>query len=347
MHGANFYDFHFQPVASAFVLSTIWLVDARRWIWCALTFLVAISCREDISVGLTVLGLYLLLTGHRPVAGAIMAVVAATYFVVMRFYVMVHFGPSWFSEMYKELYPGPDGPHTYGGIITTLMTNPFFVFRSLLTQDKLRYFMLILAPIAFLPLRRPYLWPAVIPGSIFTLLTTAYPPTIDTGFQYSGHFTPYVFAASALALAGYGSDPRGKARLPAAACALAIGTFLCTKQWGAFPPTGSIKGGFIQVGFTRPTEADQQKERDLLELAAMIPAGALYAVSEQELPHVSGSLDVLTLRDGIGPAEYLLYGTGSIGANVGEQALERGEFSEVARRAGLFLLKRKPASPQP
>ena len=193
LHGANFYDFHFQPIAATLVLFVIWFVDSRRWILLTIVFMLALSCREDISVGLTMLGIFLVLSGYRTRAGAIMAAAGMTYFVLMRFVIMQHFGPGWFSDIYKDLYPKPVGPIATVAY-QTLATNPIFVFRTLLTPDKLRYLFQIVTPVAFLPFRRTYLLPALAPGSLFTLLTPAYEPTTDIGFQYSGHFTPYLFS---------------------------------------------------------------------------------------------------------------------------------------------------------
>src|SRR5439155_7202896 len=100
--------------------------------------------------------------------------------------------------------------------------------------------------------------------------------------------------------------------------------------------------GFSYVNFQHPSAADEQKERDLQELFAMIPAEATYAVSEQEMPHVSGRLTVRSLKYDTSGADYLLYGTSSIGQHVGVHTLETGEYVEVARRPGLMLSKRKP-----
>jgi uncharacterized membrane protein len=341
LHGANFYDFHFQPVASTFVLFTIYFIDGKRWIPAAIAFVIALGCREDISVGLTMFGLYCLYTGYRPRAGVAMAAVGASYFVAMRFFIMPRFGSSWFSDIYRDLYPQPDGEHSFGGVIQTLSTNPTYVFRTLLTSDKLRYFLQIMTPIAFLPMRRGWLLPALAPGTLFTLVTTAYPPTTDIAFQYSGHFTPYVFMASAVMLASYRSDSWGRPKTTAALAAVVVGTLLCALQWGAFPPRG-IRGGFSFVNFSEPTASDAQKERDLAELLTMIPEESTYAVSEQELPHVSDRLTVRSLKYDTNGADYLLYGTNSIGADVAARALGKGEYTEVARRPGLALLKRKP-----
>ena len=339
MHGSNFYDFHFQPVAGTFVLLVIWAVDAKRWVWLTLSFIFALSCREDISVGLTLLGLYLALARYRSKAGLLMAVVGAAYFVIIRFVIMPSHGTGWFSDIYKDLYPLPSGPNTYGGVMQTLITNPVQVFRTLLTAEKLKYFLQVIAPLAFLPIRRAYLLPALIPGAMFTLLTTGYGPTTDIAFQYSGHFTPYVFSAAAVALGSY------RALRPfvfrSAVAALAVGTFLCTRHWGAFPPNHALKGGFAVISFARPSAADFRKRRDLAELAAMIPENASFAASEQELPHVSGRLKVMTLRDGAGGAEYVIYGVGSAGSHIAAQILASGEYTMVAERPGVALLKRK------
>ena len=342
MHGANFYDFHYQPLAGTFVLFTIYFVDVRRYILAAITFVIALTCREDISVGLAIYGVYLFLSGNRPRAGAIIAACSIMYFGVIRFAVMPSFGQSWFADIFKELYPKPDGPSSYTGVMQTLMTNPAYVFKTFLTADKLRYFLQIVAPVAFLPLRRVHLLPALVPGTIFTLLSTEYGPTIDIGFQYSGHFLPYLFTACALALAAYRFDSESRVKVPASLTALGAGTFLCFVQWGMFPPRGSIHGGFQDVPITqRPSAEHIQKERDLQELFRMIPPNASFSAGEQEIPHVSGHLLVQTLRESHNSADYLLYGPHSAGAGVGDKALADGEYVEVARRPGVVLLKRK------
>ena len=143
-------------------------------------------------------------------------------------------------RIYKDLYPQPDGPHSYGGIIYTLATNPIYVFRTLLTEDKLRYALQIATPLAFLPLRRSYLLPALAPGFLFTLMTTAYPPTTDIAFQYSGHFTPYLFTASAVALAAYAGQRQAICALQAPPRSSSVRA--CAPSTGApFHPTASSR----------------------------------------------------------------------------------------------------------
>jgi uncharacterized membrane protein len=344
-HGLQFYDIHFQPIAALFVLLVIDFVDERRYWACGLAFVAALACREDISVGLAIFGAFLVLTGHRMKAGLMMAVAASAYFVVVRFIVMPSFGPWGFSDIYKDLYP--TGARTFGGIIATMLSNPTFTFGTLLIPEKLRYALQILVPVAFLPVRRSYLVVAIVPGAISTLLTTAYPPTVDIGFQYSGHFLPYIFPAAAVCIAAFGREGAGLVRRRAALAALVMATTLCTVHWGAIPPRDKVHGGFATMSMRAPTEADRQKHRDLVELHAMIPPTASVAISEAEMPHVSRDV-IRTLRD-TADADYLLYGTNSGygGAVRADAELAAGTFEVVATRPGLKLLKRKrpPAAP--
>jgi uncharacterized membrane protein len=340
MHGLQFYDFHFQPVAAFFVLLVIDFVDDRRYLLCGVALVIALGCREDISVGLAILGAFLALSGHRVRPGIVMAAVSAAYFVLIRFVIMPRFGSWFFQDIYKGLFP--QGAENFGGVIGTLITNPTFVFVSLLTPEKLRYALQVIVPLAFLPLRRSYLAVAVIPGSIFTLMTTAYNPTIDIGFQYGGHFIPYCFAAAGLALAAYGQTAEGAVRRRAALVSLMTATILCGVFWGAIPPRQKIHGGFHDLTMDPPTEADRQRHRDLQELFAMIPKDKFVAISEAEMPHVSG-LNILSLRD-TSEADYLLYGTstGFFGSDRADRVIGEGRFAVVAERPGLALAHRTP-----
>jgi uncharacterized membrane protein len=336
-HGMQFYDFHFQPIAATCVLFVIDLVDDRRYWLCALAFIIAAGCREDVSVGLAMLGTFLALSGHRLKAGLVMAVAGAAYFVLIRFIIMPSFGGWGFQDIYKDLMPA--GAHNFGGIIATLVSNPMFTFVSIATSEKVRYMLQILLPLALLPVRRGYLVTAIVPGSIFTILTTQYAPTIDIGFQYSAHFTPYVFTAAVVAIAAFGMDEAGRIRRRAAIVTVIGATIICGVYWGAIPPRDRVHGGFSMMTMKAPTAAEIQKDKDIKELHALIPADASAAIGESEMTHVS-RLKMKGLRD-TWDADYILYSTSSYGSGA-ERALASGEFDKIAERPGLALLKRKP-----
>jgi uncharacterized membrane protein len=338
MHGMQFYDFHMQPMASTFVMFVIDFVDARRYWLCGIAFAIAITCREDISVGLAILGAFLMMSGHRVIPGLVIAVVATIYFVLLRFVIMPSFGSWGFQDIYKDLFP--QGAPNFGGVISTLVSNPIYTLGTLLTPDKFRYALQILVPVAFLPLRRGYLATSLAAGSIFTVLTTKYNPTIDIGFQYSAHFFPYVFAAVALAIAGYHAEGHGLARRRAALSALITGTALAGVFWGAIPPRALVHGGFSNMTMAAPSAADKLKDKHIKELHAMVPQSASLGIGEAEMTHVS-HLRIKGLRDSM-DVDYVLFSPGS----GGDRALVSGEFEKVADRpGGLQLLRRRGAPP--
>ncbi len=212
--------------------------------------------REDVPVGMAVIGAFLLVSGHRPMPGLILATVSTVYFLLLRFYVMEEAGSWWFPNMYKELWA--DGEKGFKSVVKTLLTNPLFTLNKLIIEKKLVYLMHLLVPIAFLPVRRWYLWAAFIPGTVLTLLVTNYDPPVTFSFHYVMHWAPYLFMASVVALKMI-RDERGAHRMYAAAAAMVASTLVLTYNYGAFTTrNGSFKGQFNKIEFTY-TEAERAR----------------------------------------------------------------------------------------
>lgn len=338
LHGAQLFDFHFQPVAAAFLLWAFDCFDARRMRLFALFFLLAIGCREDVSPGTAVFGIFLILCGKRVRAGIVVTAVSLVYFIAMRFFIMPAVGTWGFADTYRELFP--TGAHSFTGIIHTIVTNPLFTIRTLLTPEKLRYALQILAPVAFIPLRRPLLALSVLPGTFFTLLTTGYGPTLDIGFQYGADFVPYIFPAVALTLAGLGRVRR-RAAVATMVCAMAVATF----HWGAIPTRATYKSCYGWKTFEPPTAVERRRFAAMTELAALVPHEAVLAATDREIAHVSNRLECWNLSVGWEGSDYILYQT----LNPTELELQqvagakRAGYLVVAERPEMVLLKRPGA----
>jgi len=339
LHGAQFFDIHFQPVSAAFLLAAIDFFDARRMKLFVLFFIMGITCREDISVGTAVFGLFLIATRHRPKVGVVILVVSVSYFVLLRFAVMPAFGQWGFAEHYHQLFPA--GEHTFGGIVKTILSNPVYTFTTLLTEEKLRYALQILLPLAFLPLRRPYLALSVLAGAYFTILTD-YAPTHDIGYQYSGYFIPYIFPAAALALDAIQRAPHGVPRQRAAVAALIAGTIITTTHWGAIPPRQHFHVAYGNLNFSPPTQANIDEQRYIDELMKLVPRDAILGVTDREMPHVSNRIECWNMSTGYQGIDYILYTTDHPISTEREQyeAALRAGYTIAGQRPGLVLLKR-------
>jgi uncharacterized membrane protein len=305
MHGAQFFDFHFQPVAAAFILAAIDAFDAKRMRLFWLFFVIALGCREDVSIGFAILGIFLVLAGHRAREGAIVAALSAVYFVAMRFFIMPAVGAWGFSDIYKDLIPA--GEAGFGAVVKTLVTNPLYTLRTLLTPEKLRYSLQIVAPVAFLPLRRRWLAVWLLPPAILTVLTTGYGPTLDIGYQYGADFIPYVFPAVALALAQIGRMEAGSSRRRAAAATMVLASLIATAAWGAFPPRRIFHSSYGVISFAPPTAQERRRGKALEEAMRLVPKKAILAASDRELSHVSNRIECWNLAVGTEGADYALY----------------------------------------
>lgn len=337
----NFYDFHFTPLSMFFVAWLLFFVfklsqepTSRRYrIAVASAVVLALACREDISIGITVLGFFLLLRGVLAREGLILMLAGASYFATLKFAVMPLFGNWWFDAMYQDLKA--DGAKGYGAVVLTLLSNPPFTLRTMLTEPKLLYVLHMTVPLLALWLRKPLLWMAVLPGFVSTLLVTNRPPMHQISFQYTYLWLPYVFGASIVATR---HGVRGVSTL----ASLLLVAFAASHQFGVYPRGERIQGGFILKNFEFG-EKEAKQYADLQELIAMMPPDAIVSVTETEGPHVSTRLVMYSLKYTLGAdPEYLLVGHAHHGGERHHirQALESGNYGVIAQRGRFILAKR-------
>ncbi len=345
LHGPLFYDFHWLPLAIFFHFCLYWAIASRRDAVACAMLVVLFLIREDVAVGIAVLGTFLVLVGHRPRFGASVAATAVAWFVVDKFVLMPWAGSWWFADMYKELIP--KGESGYGAVVKTMLVNPTYFLKTLVSEDKLRYSLHMFAPLAFLPLRRAALAFLAIPGFFFTLMTTGYAPTVSISFQYTTHWIPYLFAATVLsiAVASRASWSKGGA----AALALAFGVAVHSFPFGAVMQHSSFVGGFQRVVFTM-TAAEKKTYEGVVRLVSLVPRAASVAATDALVPHISARTTCYTLRDHHGDSDYLLVNSSTLGygntkKNL-EDAVRRNPYGLFGREGDVYLLKKNHSSPE-
>lgn len=343
MHSANFYEMKEVPVASVFLLTTIWAADARRWRICAAAFFCTLIMREDTPPGLAVVGTFLLLSGYRPTAGAIMAGISLAWFVFLRFHLMEEAGRWWFPNMYEDLWaPGEKG---FRSVIKTLISNPYFTLRHVLVEKKVYYLLHLLVPVMFLPARRWYLWAAFVPGAVITLLVTDYDPPIMPTFQYVMYWAPFLFVAAVLFLAEVARRVDfGPQRAQAALLAMALASVVLSYNYGAFAAREkSFRSGYHTISFVFD-EAQRKDYADLQELIRQIPPKASVTATERIGAHVSARRWFYSMRRGLHGAEYLIAQKSELRLDRTKESLydglRKGEYG-VLQRVGKFVLFKK------
>jgi uncharacterized membrane protein len=347
LHGPNFYDYHelLPPLFFHFLL--YWAIATERNKLVCLLVPVLWSFREDVAVGLTVLGVFLAITGLRPRLGVLLSAASGIWFVIIKFVLMPSWGSWWFASIYSELQaPGEVG---YGSVVQTLLVNPVYGFSTLLREEKLIYFLHMFGPLALLPGRRLALVLLAIPGFAFSLLTTGYPPTVSIAFQYTCHSIPYLFAATVLALRVIGKGEGGHVRQKAAVGALALGMTLHSYVFGAVLQHETFVGGFSRIVFEM-TPKEKQRFQTMKRLDALIPRTASVAAAENVVPHVAARRDVYTLKDAVAvPAEYVVVNGLTASYDNTRRALqkmvEQEPYGLFASGDDLYVFKRGHESP--
>lgn len=309
LHGAQYYDFHWLPLLVFFAFWLFYGIAVGKKRHVIAPTLVLFLLREDIAPGVAMTGLFLVLVGFRARWGALLAVSAAVWFAINKFAIMPYFGTWFFADLYSKLAaPGEKG---YASVIKTLLVNPLFVLRSLMTAPKLEYVLHILVPLALLPLRRlPFLL-LLVPGVFFTILTN-WPAAISLKYQYSTHWTPYVFGASVLYLSQLRRKPpldtssRPVTQSYGAALFALTTCLLChTTIFGFIIQPSSFVGGWIPVRFSMTAE-ERERSEELHSLIARIPADASVTATDIEVPHLSNRRDVFAIAQDRTAGRFLL-----------------------------------------
>jgi uncharacterized membrane protein len=346
LHGSNLYDFHYPPLAPFFLWFTLFFVLTRRNMAALLFAILSLSVREDVSFGLMVLGAFLALSDRRARAGLYLALLGALYFVAMKLVIMPmqRGGQQAFIHQYAGLVG--EGSKGFSGVMKTVLGNPVFTLGVVLDKEKLTYLLEIFLPLAFFPLRRPIGLLCCVPGFLFTLLSTGYRPLYQISFQYTAHWTAYLFVALIANLAWLGQEARRRGVVGTAwrggwVAAIVLATLVTSYQLGGLIQRNATRGGFGVYHFGSTTQ-DLERRRTLYELLAMVPRSAKIVSSENVVPQVSNRAFAYTLRMGIADADYLLFSVPTGGDERAKvmEVLPSGKFGVVAERGEFVLAKR-------
>ncbi|HEY0468656.1 MAG TPA: DUF2079 domain-containing protein, partial [Polyangiaceae bacterium] len=293
LHGAQFYDFHWLPLGVFFYFWLFYAIATRKKRLTVLLVLLLFALREDIAVGMACLGTFLFVTGLRVRLGITLASTAVVWFVINKFVIMPWAGPWWFDTMYNELFA--DGKSGYGNVVKTLISNPFYAFSTFVRGPKLAYALHMLAPLVFLPVRRLAFWLLLVPGSVFTLMTTGYLPTLAISFQYTTHWVPFLFACAAMSLFVMREGKDGQVRMIAVLGALSVVLLSHSYNFGAILQRESFVGGFGHVSFEM-SDVTRERYADMRSVADKIPVEASVASTETLNPHISARKEAYVFR---------------------------------------------------
>ncbi len=353
VQGTALYEFHSLTLVGPLLLWLVYFLERGSYRAYAIMLAAVLLCREDVSLLVCFVALYAILRGgrERVRVGWMTALCCLAYFAVVKRYFMdssdlLNSGPGsyGFAYYYADLIPNGNGAR---GIALTLLTNPGFVLRNILTRPKFEYAATLLVPLGFLPLAARPARTMLIYGAIFCLLASK-PAVYSIAFQYSTLFLPLAFAVAVIALeqvpdwrivVAHGLDA---AKLRRALLAFALtASALVSWKLGALDPRHVFYAGFTPIAHELDPAAREQYEW-VGAAAAQIPPDASVVSTQRLGPFVSSRREAY---DYPSPkrSDYLFLDEGEIPqgeAIAHAREVARGELELVTRHRMLALYRR-------
>ena len=251
------------------LLFAFWFLDEDRLVPFAICAALACTTKEEIALAVAGLGLWYALARRRRVAGITIAIAGAAA-AALALGVVAHYndGGDPFAGRYDEVGGSPTG------ILKTLVTDPLTIVRAAFDLDGLTYLLVLLVPLAFLPLAAPLALLPAIPDLALNLLSSTDTQT-SIHFHYVAPLVPALFAAAIFAAARF-DRPIVK---PLVALVL-VSNFVL----GAIPLWGAIPGGEdLQANAALVSDHDRTATRAL----RLIPGDAVVSASNSLGAHLS------------------------------------------------------------
>lgn len=263
--------FHPDALAIAPLLFAYWAARTERWRWFVLFAVLAAACKEDVALALAVMGLLIALRGHRRIGLITLAASIAWYTIATRVIIpwqngIGPFYDSFFGNLGKN--PIEVGTH--------LATHPRQAVELATEHDRLGYYEMMFAPVAFLPLLAiPTL---LIAGPMLAVnVFSSFPYTREIRYHYSSLVLVGIILATVEAIAWVATRWPGLVRF---LVGLVVATSLAaTVAWGPSPISVKYRTGIW------PLQSDRQTVRE--EAISRVPDGAPTSAIYNLLPHLA------------------------------------------------------------
>jgi uncharacterized membrane protein len=233
-------NFHPDSFEVPLLLFALYFMTQRRWSVYLVMVLLLLLIKEDVPLLVVPLGIYVALKFDRKM-GLVTAYAGTLWFIIIVFFLGPHFSGA-----------GPEGLDAYrvpfggfGGLLHTTFTAPWQVLADLLTADKIKYLIQLLAPVLFLPLFSSSAL-IVLPVLIVNLLSTH---TYQSNIQY--HYTSLTLAgltaAAVFCLAKLRSTRRRNALVVLALLASVFSAYVWGPLQGSRDPVMKYDANYADV----------------------------------------------------------------------------------------------------
>ncbi len=263
--------FHPDALAIAPLLFAYWAARTERWRWFVLFAVLAAACKEDVALALAVIGLLVVVRGHRKIGIITFIASLAWYTIATRVIIPLSngIGP-FYDSFFGDLGSNPVEVGTH------LAAHPKQAVDLATEHDRVSYYEMMFAPVAFLPLLAiPTL---LIAGPMLAVnVFSSFPYTREIRYHYSSLVLVGIILATVEAIAWVAVK---KPELVRFLVGLVVATsFAATVAWGPSPVSVKYHTGIW------PLQSDRQAAKEAA--VDLVPDGAPTSALYNFLPHLA------------------------------------------------------------
>lgn len=287
LQSANTFDFHSQTLAGTFLLFAFHYLLGRR-LWPFVFFAVLASfCKEEISLIVAMMGLYMLVVERRPKWGIPVFAAGVGYFLLVMLVVIPAFNDGGASELVSERYGMVGG--SMGGVLITALTDPLTVLGQAFTIDKLLYLAHLVGLGGVLGLLSPATLLIPLPEIAINLLSDRAQMT-NIHYHYSAPIIPFMYvgcAAGLASIARFLSKRSVSDDLLRLAPVMFAGWVLSMNAYMAFGYGPLPFAGFYKESPVAMQPLPPERVENIDEAVALVPEDAKVSASNWIAPHLA------------------------------------------------------------
>ncbi|MEY2477868.1 MAG: hypothetical protein QOG87_3183, partial [Actinomycetota bacterium] len=305
--------FHPDSLAIAPLLFAYWAATRKRWGWFAVAGVLALACKEDAALALFAMGLVIALRGDRRI-GAVTSFLAVAWFTLASRVLIPFFSG---GETFYESFFGEFGK-TPLEVAGNVLRHPTKAYETATEPDRMSYYRMMLAPMAFLPLAAARTFLIAVPMVGVNVLST-FPYQREIRYHYQAVVLVGLTLATVEGIAILGRTIGMRRFLVGLVAATSLAT---TVAWGPSPVSVKYKSGIWPLG-------EDSRRATKQEALALIPSGAPTSAIYYLAPHLTHRAKIYEFPVPWKPANW-----GVRGENLHDPAdvewlvLDRGPLSE-------------------
>ncbi len=273
-----FYDFHENCLLVPFLMWMFFFYEKKKYPLMLLFALLTLTVKEDAFVYVLVFAAYIFLCDRNYRQGIGLALISGAYFLFACHYID-SYGTGIMSYRFENMIEGEEGLF---GVIKTVLFDPQYTVRQIFftedaSSDKLFYFIMMMAPLAFIPFFTKKKARLILVLPILLNLLTLYTYQYDITFQYSFGISALLMYASILNISEM--KPERKNLFAVTAAGLAVMLFSMT----VFPA--------LQDDIERYSENKAMYD-EMTEVLTLVPEDASVAATTYLVPHLADRTEI-------------------------------------------------------